>query len=262
MVFSVAVVAPPSAIADDDLAKFISTEKALYGKHNLIAVSELLIRYHFRDKKDGFYIDVGCNDPKVNSTTFYLEEHQNWSGIGIDPLEYLRPRWEKFRPRSKFFAYAATDKSDETITFYSAGGLSATELDTTALDGWRKLIDFEPKEISVPTITMTDILDRQGVKKVDFVSMDINGAELTAFAGFDIERFAPELLHVEAHPQHRDKLIAYFAKHNYVRVDEYLKYEDANWYFTPAERSEPTSQPAPPAEKHGGRERDPGDETP
>ena len=112
MALLAALLAPPHVRAADDLAKFMANEKALYGKHQLIAVSELLIRYHFRDTNDGFYIDVGCSDPRINSTTFYLEEHQNWSGMGIDPLEYLRPGWERFRPRSKFFAFAYCERTN------------------------------------------------------------------------------------------------------------------------------------------------------
>jgi FkbM family methyltransferase len=223
--------APSSARADEGLAQFMKSEKAHYGKKPLIAVSELIIRYHFRDRRDGFYVDVGCSDYKKNSTTYDLEENFGWSGIGIDPLEYLRAGWEEFRPRSKFFAYAASDKSGETLKFYSAGGLSATELDTFNLEGWKKRLDFQPKEIEVPTITISDLLDQEGVKKIDFLSMDINGAEPIALAGFDIERFAPDLVHVEVNDA--DELMAYFEQHGYVRIDEYLKYETSNWYFTP-----------------------------
>ena len=227
----VTVLAPSGANAEDDLGKFMKSEKALYGTMWLTSVSELLIRYHFRNLSAGFYVDVGCNHYKINSTTYYLEEHRKWSGIGVDPLESLRADWEKHRPRSKIFSYAVTNKSGEMITFFAAGGLSATEIDTDNLEWWKQQLDFKPVEVTVPTITITDLLDREGVKKIDFLSIDINGAELVALEGFDIERFAPELVHVEMN--HPEELKAYFAKHNYVPIDEYLKWETANWYFTP-----------------------------
>ncbi len=221
------------ALAEDDLATFMANEKTVYADGPLAGSGELLVRYFFRDRNDGFYVDIGCSHYSVNSTTYHLEEHQGWSGIGVDPLEYLRPGWAKHRPRSKFFAYAVTDKSGESIKFFSAGGLSASEVDTKNLEHWQELKEFEPKEVEVPTITINDLLDQQGVKKIDFLSMDINGAEPVALAGFDIKRFAPKLVHVEASPHRKEELAAYFAKHDYVRIDAYLKYDAINWYFIP-----------------------------
>ena len=194
---------------------------------------ELIIRHFFRDRPDGFYLDVGCYLPRLHSTTYYLEHELNWRGIGVDAEQSYRAAWKRYRPRSKFFAYAVTDKSGETITFFQAGGLSATEIDSKNLKMWQKHKGFETKEVEVPTITMNDLLDREGVKKIDFLSMDINGAEPIALAGFDIKRFAPELVHVEASPHRHEELKAYFAKNDYLRIDEYTKYDRTNWYYTP-----------------------------
>jgi len=232
-VLLVALLLASCARTEDDLATFMANEKTLYTEGALAGKGELLIRYFFRDRKDGFYLDIGCSDYQVNSTTYYLEEHQAWSGIGVDPIEYLRAGWVKHRPRSKFFAYAVTDRSGESIKFFSAGGLSATEIDTKNLKRWQELKKFEPAEVEVPTITMNDLLDQEGVTKIDFLSMDINGAEPVALAGFDIERFRPDLVHVEASPHRKEELSAYFARHDYVRIDEYLVYDATNWYFTP-----------------------------
>ena len=124
-----------------------------------------------------------------------------------------------------------TDKSGETITFFQAGGLSSTE--TTNIKKWQEKIDFEPKEIVVPTITLNDLLDREGVKKIDFLSIDINGGETVALAGFDIKRFRPELVHIEASPHRKAELSEYFASNGYKRIDAYLEHDTINWYFTP-----------------------------
>ena len=136
-----------------------------------IGRSELLVRCFFCNSSQGFYLDIGCSDYKRNSTTYYLEKHQNWLGIGVDPLETLREGWLTFRLRSKFFAYAATDKPGESIQFYSAGGISAMEIDTKNLKTWEARKKFKAVEIQVPTITMNDLLDRQGELKINFLSI-------------------------------------------------------------------------------------------
>ena len=224
----VLLLAPLGARADDvPVDELLTKGKSLYSQEK----QELIIRHFFGDRRDGFFVDVGCFHWKDASTTFYLEEHLGWSGIGIDAQEIYRAGWKEHRPRSKFFAYAVTDKSGETITFFQAGGLSSTE--TTNIKKWQKKIDFEPVETVVPTITLNDLLDREGVKKIDFLSIDINGGETIALKGFDIQRFRPELVHVEASPHRKAALSEYFERNGYQRIDAYLKYDATNWYFTP-----------------------------
>ena len=80
-----------------------------------------------------------------------------------------------------------------------------------------------------------DLLDQQEVSEIDFMSMDIEGAELKALAGLDIERFVPELVCIEAggDAQHRNGILAYFAEHGYERIERYKKVDPHNWYFAP-----------------------------
>ena len=51
-------------------------------------------------------------------------------------------------------------------------------------------------------------------------------------AGFDIEKYQPKLICVEA-PAAVELLKEYFAEHDYKRIDKYLKYDFGNWYYTP-----------------------------
>ena len=89
------------------------------------------------------------------------------------------------------------------------------------------------EERKVPTITLNELLDRNKVTKIDFLSIDIEGSELLALQGFDIDRFKPELICIEAWPDNRDKLLVYFAAHGYERIDKYLQRDIVNWYFRP-----------------------------
>ena len=70
--------------------------------------------------------------------------------------------------------------------------------------------------------------------------MDIEGAELAALNGFDIEKYKPRLVCVEIQKELADKLLDYFTRHGYRRIEEYRPFDQFNWYFTP----EATIQPA------------------
>ena len=63
--------------------------------------------------------------------------------------------------------------------------------------------------------------------------MDIEQAEPAALAGFDIERYRPELVCIEAGESVREAIAAYFDAHGYERIDAYLSYDPVNWYYRP-----------------------------
>jgi hypothetical protein len=63
--------------------------------------------------------------------------------------------------------------------------------------------------------------------------MDIELHEPEALRGFDIQRFRPQLVCIEAHPEVRQEILDYFARNGYVVVGKYLRADIWNLYFTP-----------------------------
>jgi FkbM family methyltransferase len=205
----------------------ILTEKPLYSQSN----EEIVIRNFFKDRRDGFFLDVGCASPIVNSNTYYLEHHLNWSGIGVDALAEYAEAWKTKRPRSRFFGLLVSDHADTMDRFYRSElrGISSVNPDRTGPAG----DVIKADEIRVPTTTLDRLLEKNGVTHIDFLSMDIEGHELPALAGFDIAKYKPALACVEAKPENRDKLMKYFADHGYRRLKRYIPYDTVNYYFAP-----------------------------
>lgn len=189
------------------------------------AYEELIIRDFFDDMEGGVFLDVGCWLPKHSNTTFYLERHLNWTGIGIDAVDQYAARWAKFRPKSKFLSYAITDKDGETVKFFVAGVVSSLDEELP------KMWNVESTEIKVETITLNTLLEREGVEKIDFLSMDIEGAEPLALAGFDIQRYKPALFCVEKSDD--EFLMEYCTANGYELIEKYEKVDKVNWYFRP-----------------------------
>ena len=69
---------------------------------------------------------------------------------------------------------------------------------------------------------------------LDFVSLDIEEHEPAALRAFDLQRYAPRLLCIEAHGRTQDAIYEWMVTHGYRRVDSYLAYDSVNWYFEPA----------------------------
>lgn len=205
----------------------VGTEEKLYSHGR----EEVIIRDFFQDRRDGVFLDVGCGRPIQDSNTYYLEERLHWSGIGVDALPDMAPKWKRDRPRSRFFNYIVTDHAGTLEPFYRvklrARDISSAEKPERGPGG--RPVRFD--EIQVPTTTLTELLEQNGVSKIDFLSMDIEGGEARALAGFDVERFRPELACIEAKPANRSKILRYFKDHGYAKVDRYLKYDQTNYYF-------------------------------
>jgi len=203
------------------------TEKVLYSHGN----EELVARDFFKDRHNGFYLDVGCWHPIQDNNTYYLEEHLGWTGIGVDALPEMERKWKRNRPRSTFVNYIVTDHAGTREPFYRVKFTDISAVQKPRLDPGGRPVESE--EIQVPTITLTKLLDDRGVKKVDYLSMDIEGAEVQALAGFDIERFKPDLVCIEAKVKNREPILKYFADHGYVQLEKYLEHDQVNYYFTP-----------------------------
>jgi FkbM family methyltransferase len=221
-----AVAAPPVTTAPAAPSGLLEG-KPLYSQHK----EELIARDFFHDKRDGVFLDVGCASPIQDSNTYYLEKHLGWSGIAVDALPEFAQPWERKRPRSRFFNFYVSDHADTVEPFYRSalrGTSSGTKM-TTGPGGKEVAVT----ELKVATTTLNKLLDTNGVTRVDFLSMDIEGHEPAALAGFDIERFKPALACVEAKPENRDTLKAYFTSHGYEQLEKYVAYDAVNYYFAP-----------------------------
>src|SRR5262245_16055929 len=190
---------------------------------------EWIIRDFFRDKRNGVFVDVGANDYKFLSNTFYLETVLGWSGLAIEPQLSFEENYRKYRPKSKFLPFFISDVSNEEATmYYTKDNLLVTSSDKSFVERYGKAT-----ELRTPTITMDDLLTREQIARFDFLNMDIELAEPKALKGFDVERFRPALVCIEAHPEVRQQILDYFAARHYVVVGKYLRVDAANLYFAP-----------------------------
>ena len=145
----------------------------------------------------GFYVDVGANDPDIDSVTRVFYE-RGWSGINIEPLASNFARLKKRRTRDLNLHLAAGDQ-DGTITFYEIGkwhGYSTTDAEIAAQhrrDGL-KVIEYK-----TPMRRLASVLDEHAPgKTIDFLSVDVEGAELAVLAGAELTRHRPKVILAES----------------------------------------------------------------
>jgi FkbM family methyltransferase len=191
---------------------------------------EWIIRDFFQDRRNGVFVDVGANHYRDSSTTYYLEKNLGWSGLAVEPLSQFAADYTRYRPKTTFAAFFVSDVSDETAKMYV---LDAHTVVSSADRKFTERTGANPREVVVPTITLNDLLPRHGIQKIDFLSMDIELSEPKALAGFDVRRFRPGLVCIEAHTEVRQQILDYFARNGYVIVGKYMPADEHNLYFMP-----------------------------
>jgi FkbM family methyltransferase len=192
---------------------------------------EWIIRDFFQDRRAGVFLDVGANHYRHESNTYYLEHELGWTGIAVEPLVEFEADYRQHRPGTRFRAFFASDASNQRARMFYLGDnplVTSSTKEFTAREG-----GGTPSEIEAPTITLDDLLANEKVDRLDFLSMDIELAEPKALSGFDLRRFAPSLVCIEAHREVRQWLLNYFHDRGYVAIGKYMGVDLLNLYFAP-----------------------------
>jgi FkbM family methyltransferase len=191
---------------------------------------EWIVRDHFGDRRGGVFLDVGANHYMAASNTYYLESSLGWSGVAVDALEEFEADYRHHRPRTQFVTAFVSDKTDDAVSFFVP---DENKLVASVSEEFTRERGTPGTAREVPTTTLNVILEKAGIRRLDFVSMDIELSEPKALAGFDLERYKPSLVCVEAHPEVRQQIIDYFVQRGYTIVAKYLRADATNLYFTP-----------------------------
>lgn len=150
----------------------------------------------------GVFLEIGANDGWTMSNTYHLEKYQGWRGILIEPLP--RAFWfcRLHRRRSKCYNLACVGPEGPARLEMVCSDLSTLAPDLVA-DPDRRV--RRPRRVTVPTSTLSRIIDQADLGAPDFISIDVEGAEDHVLAGLE-RRHTPNLLVVEtARPEAVDK---------------------------------------------------------
>ena len=158
---------------------------------------DIFIINYFKNKNNGFYIDVGCYHPLHRNNTFLL--HKNgWSGINIDIHQFSIDLFNYLRPDDVNLNCAVSNSNGVTKMFYQK---KLSQLST--IDEKQAKIAFQGniKKSKIQSLTLDALLEKINFtdKKLDLLDIDVEGADLKVLKGFNIEKFKPELICVEIH---------------------------------------------------------------
>ncbi len=154
---------------------------------------DLILFCVFYDIENGFYIDVGANDPDKISVTkaFYL---RGWNGINLEPLPDKYKSLLNKRKRDINLQIGA-GKEKGNLTFLVRGEFS------TFSKQYIKRYNIKKAQIlNMKIDTMSNICKKHipKVKKIHFCKIDVEGGEKDVLLGYDFNIYRPKVFCIES----------------------------------------------------------------
>ena len=154
-----------------------------------------LIQQIFKSQKKGIYIDIGCGHPIKNNNTYLLNK-KGWSGINIDLDVNNIELFKIYRPKDLNICAAISDEIKETDLFFYHSKSALNTID-------KKTANYQKAKVTsvkkIKTTTLNDVLDESIYKwsNIDFLSIDVEGSELSVLKNFNFHKFKPKVIVVE-----------------------------------------------------------------
>lgn len=158
---------------------------------------DVYLRRIFDGVDSGFYIDIGASDPKNLSVTKYFYD-LGWSGINADPLELAYKKFQSERTRD-INIKAAVTVNVGFQEFYEV--LDYPELSTFSSE---LALSLEGSGHSIQKTTVNAVSGNYLIetycreKTIDFMKIDVEGAEKDVITSIDFNKYRPKVLLVEA----------------------------------------------------------------
>ena len=147
-------------------------------------------------RTSGFYIDVGAGHPIADNVSFWFYE-RGWSGIVVEPQEQLASQYKFVRPRDICIS-ALMGASPGELEFFQFDRLHGLSTVVQAFAKGGEKFGDAYRVSRRPVTTLAEICQRHDVTEIDFLKVDVEGAEEQVLAGNDWSRYRPKIVVAEA----------------------------------------------------------------
>ena len=156
---------------------------------------DLAIDQYIEKKEKGFYLDIGAHHP-IDRNNTQLLFNKGWSGINIDINQFSIDLFNFLRPNDLNLLTAISDHEGE-ITFYYQKKFSP--LNTTDKNIAHEHFNGNFNERLVKCQLIHNILINSKYKevKIDFLNIDVEGAEMKVLRTLNFEIYDPKLICIE-----------------------------------------------------------------
>ncbi len=160
---------------------------------------DLVVSYLLDEKRDGFYVDVGCYHPTLFSNTKLLFD-AGWRGVNIDPNPFMIEQYRAARPGDVNLHLALSDSAGAEVDFFIFSDWASSNTASSAFAAEiSKLQSVEvSRKIRVRCETLGNIFEQHcNGRSIDFLNVDVEALDLKVLRASDWEKWRPRVLAVE-----------------------------------------------------------------
>jgi len=156
---------------------------------------EFHVASYLNCKRNGFFVDLAANIAIENSNTLTLERDFGWNGILIEANPIY---WWGLLHRNASLFLGPVGAEDEKVTFQlhaETSGIVGEDFDAKPRKG-NMVKDY--RSISYTTTSLESVLRQFGApSQIDFLSLDVEGAESLVMKNFPWDTYTFSVLNVE-----------------------------------------------------------------
>lgn len=148
------------------------------------------------DQPEGTYVDVGGGHPVADNVSFWFYL-KGWRGLVVEPQEALAANYRGVRPRDHAVSCLA-GRAEGEAEFHVVDRLHG--FSTTVREHAAGAAQFGAAYATIrkPVRTLASLCAEASLTRIDFLKIDVEGAEADVIAGMDFVRWRPRVVVVEA----------------------------------------------------------------
>jgi FkbM family methyltransferase len=172
--------------------------------YSQIGQDRYLHEHIFKGKRNGVFVDIGAHDGISFSNTYFFEKELGWTGICVEPHPDCFAKLKQNRTCSCWGVCAGNVEG--MVNFLKIDGYAQMLSGVYAAYDQKHLARIEAELahyggkaqiIPIAMHTMSSILHQEGITYVDFLSLDVEGAELAVLQGIDFTQCSIQYILVE-----------------------------------------------------------------
>jgi FkbM family methyltransferase len=165
-----------------------------------LSYAQNLEDYHlslaFSGQASGTYIDIGAGHPIADNVSFWFYE-RGWAGIVVEPQPELAALYPRLRPRDTVVRTLIGRETGEH-DFYLVDRLHGFSTIIEHYAQGAKAFGAGYRALRLPVVTLASLCETHGLNEIDFLKIDVEGAEADVLFGGDWTRFRPKVIIAEA----------------------------------------------------------------
>ena len=173
----------------------------------------------FRSKKNGFFVEIGAFDGIEGSNCLHFEKSMNWDGIAIEPSKIQFEKLSKNRNCKVLnTAISPTEKDVEFMEVIEGltqmSGINDDNYSAKSIIENNKSTKFNKNKIKTSTFGKSIL-----IKEIDYLSIDIEGAELDVLKSINFQEYIIKVISVENNNPEKINFNSFLKENNFSFFD-------------------------------------------